>query len=230
MRVLENIKRLEEEDLRSYGFYESVDYTLNRLPFHLDKGIVKSYMSHHQGMIFASINNFINNDILIDRFHRDPQMKCGEFLLQEMVPARPIISKEKENLIEIDTIKRREEIWDKREYTKDDLKDIKCHLLSSSTYTLMITNRGEGFSKNRDLFINRWRKDYLANSYGQFIYVKNLENHKLWSTTYAPTYEEPELYNVEFSTYKASFYRKDGNIETEMDVFLLPEELGEIRR
>ncbi len=228
--VLENIKRLEEEDLRGpYGFYESVDYTLNRLPFHLDKGIVKSYMSHHQGMIFASINNFINNDILIDRFHRDPQMKCGEFLLQEMVPARPIISKEKENLIEIDTIKRREEIWDRREYTKDDLKDIKCHLLSSSTYTLMITNRGEGFSKNRDLFINRWRKDYLANSYGQFIYVKNLENHKLWSTTYAPTYEEPELYNVEFSTYKASFYRKDGNIETEMDVFLLPEELGEIR-
>ncbi|HZX21018.1 MAG TPA: glucoamylase family protein [Clostridia bacterium] len=229
--VLENIKRLEEEGLRGpYGFYEAVDYTLNRLPTHLDKGIVKSYMSHHQGMIFASINNFINRDVLIDRFHRDPQMKCGEFLLQERVPVRPVISKERENLTEIDTIRRREEIWDRRIYTKEDMNDIKCHLLTSSTYTLMITNRGEGFSKDGDLFINRWRKDYLAKPYGQFIYIKDLGNHELWSTTDSPVYKEPELYRAEFSTYKASFYRKDGSIETEMDVFLLPEELGEIRR
>ena len=73
------------------------------------------------------------------------------------------------------------------------------------TYTLMITNRGEGFSKNENLFINRWRKDYLSNPYGQFIYIKDLKNNKLWSTTYAPTYKEPDYYNVEFSTYKASF-------------------------
>ncbi len=229
--VLENIRRLEEEGLRGqYGFFEAVDYSLNRLPSHLDKGIVRSYMSHHQGMIFAAINNFVNKDVLIDRFHRNPQMKCGEFLLQEKVPMRPIISKERENLTEIDTIRKREEIWDRRVYTKEDIDDIKCHLLSSSTYTLMITNRGEGFSKDGNLFINRWRKDHLAKPYGQFVYVKNLENHELWSTTYVPTYKEPELYRVEFSTYKASFYRKDGNIETEMDVFLLPEELGEIRR
>lgn len=78
--MLKNIKRLEEEGLKGpYGFYEAVDYTISRLPAHLDKGIVKSYMSHHQGMIFASINNFINKDILVNRFHKDPQMKCGEF-------------------------------------------------------------------------------------------------------------------------------------------------------
>ena len=100
--VLENIKSLKEEGLEGpYGFYEAVDYTINRLPSHLDKGIVKSYMSHHQGMILAAINNFINNDILVDRFHRDPQMKCGEFFLQERIPLNPIISKEKENLKEI---------------------------------------------------------------------------------------------------------------------------------
>ena len=229
--VLKNIKRLEEEGLKGpYGFYEAVDYTISRLPAHLDKGIVKSYMSHHQGMIFASINNFINKDILVNRFHKDPQMKCGEFLLQEKVPIRPIISKQKENLKEVNMVIKRREIWDRRVYTKEDLKDIKCHILSSSTYSLMITNRGEGFSKNKDMFINRWRKDYLANSYGQFIYIKDLKNNKLWSTTYAPTYEEPDLYKVEFSTYKANFYRKDGDIETKMDVFLLPEELGEIRK
>ena len=229
-KVLENIKKLKEEGLEGeYGFFEAVDYSINRLPSHLDKGIVKSYMSHHQGMIFAAINNFINNDILIDRFHRDSQMKCGEFLLQEKIPLNPIITKEKENLEDINIERKREEKLEKRIYGKEDLQDIKCHLLSSNTYTLMINNRGEGFSKNQDIFINRWRKDFLSIPYGQFIYIKDVKNNNLWSTTYAPTYKEPDYYNVEFSTYKASFRRKDGDIETKMDIFLLPEEIGEIR-
>jgi cyclic beta-1,2-glucan synthetase len=229
--ALSNIKRLKSNGLEGqYGFYEAVDYTISRLPAHLDKGIVKSYMSHHQGMIFASINNFLNNDILVDRFHRDPQMKCGELLLQEKLPLRPIISKEKENLEDKAIVKRREEVWKKRIYGIEDLSNIKCHLLSSSTYSLMITNRGEGFSKNEDIFVNRWRRDYLSSSYGQFIYIKNLKNNDFWSATYAPIYKKPHCYKVEFSNYKASFYRQDGDIETKMDIVLLPEELGEIRK
>ena len=229
--VISNIKRLKDNGLEGkYGFYEAIDYTVSRLPSHLDKGIVKSYMSHHQGMIFASINNFLNDDILVDRFHRDPQMKCGELLLQEKVPLRPIISKEKEKLEEKAIVKRKDEMWKKRVYGKEDLSDIKCHLLSSSTYSLMITNKGDGFSKNGDIFINRWRRDHLSNPYGQFIYIKDLKNNDLWSTAYAPIYKEPDSYKVEFSNYKASFYREDGDIETKMDVVLLPEELGEIRK
>ncbi|MFS8541797.1 MAG: protein ndvB, partial [Tissierellales bacterium] len=164
--VLENINRLRKEGMEGpYGFYEAVDYTLKRLPSHLDKGIVKSYMSHHQGMILAAINNFLNGDILVRRFHRDPQMKCGELLLQESIPLNPIISKEKDTTQEGEVIRRKEESWEKKVYTKESLKDIKCHLLSSGPYTLMITNRGEGFSKNGNIFINRWRRDYLLSPY-----------------------------------------------------------------
>ena len=76
----------------------------------------------------------------------------------------------------------------------------------------MITNRGEGFSKNGSLFVNRWRKDYLLNPYGQFIYIKDIKKNKYWSTTYAPVYKEPDDYKVEFLTYKVSFARKDDNI------------------
>lgn len=229
--VLENINRLRKEGMEGpYGFYEAVDYTLKRLPSHLDKGIVKSYMSHHQGMILAAINNFLNGDILVRRFHRDPQMKCGELLLQESIPLNPIISKEKDTTQEGEVIRRKEESWEKKVYTKESLKDIKCHLLSSGPYTLMITNRGEGFSKNGNIFINRWRRDYLLSPYGQFIYIKDIKNKNYWSTTYAPVYKEPDDYNVEFSIYKASFTRKDGFVETKMDIFLLPEESGEIRR
>ncbi len=95
----------------------------------------------------------------------------------------------------------------------------------------MINNRGEGFSKEGgNVFINRWRRDFLSTPYGQFIYIKDLKDNKIWSTSFAPLYSVPDYYNVEFSSYSANFHRKDGNIETKMEVFLLPEELGEIRR
>ena len=229
--VLKNIQRLKDEGLEGeYGFYEAIDYTRNRLPSHLDKGIVKSYMSHHQGMIFAAINNFINEDILVDRFHRDPQMKCGEFLLQERIPQGPIISKKGEDLEEVPAVQNGKGGAFRRIYFKEDLSDIKAHLLSSGTYTTMINNRGEGFSKVDNIFINRWRRDHMSSPYGQFIYIKDIIDGDLWSATYAPTYREADSYKVEFSTYKANFTRSDGDIETDMDIFLLPEELGEIRR
>lgn len=229
--AFKNISKLEKEGLEGpYGFYEAIDYTDWRLPIHMDRGIVKSYMSHHQGMIFIAINNFINKDIMIDRFHRDPQMRCGELLLQEKIPINPIISKEKESLEEIRVIPKKELQWKSRVYSKEHLSKIKCHMLSSSTYSVMINNRGEGFSKDQDIFINRWRKDYLSTPYGQFIYIKDVANNGIWSTAYAPVYKEPDLYEVEFSNYKARFYRRDDDIETIMDIFLLPEELGEIRK
>ncbi len=229
--AIENIKRMKSAGFEGkYGFYESVDYTITRLPKHLNKGIIRSYMSHHQGMIFVSINNFINNNIMVKRFHRDSQMKCGEYLLQEKIPSKFYLSNEYENPYEYVFYKDREILWINRVYGIEDLWDIKCHVLSSRTYTMMINSMGEGFSKNKDVFLNRWRKDFLSNSYGQFIYIKDLKNNKVWSTTYAPTFVMPDDYNVSFSTDRVCFNRKDGDIESTMDVFLLPEELGEVRK
>lgn len=225
--VLENIKKLEAEGLKGhYGFYEAIDYTTSRLPKGQEKGIVKSYMSHHQGMILSSINNFINDDILVERFHRDSKMKTGEFLLQEKIPTFTILYDKKAELTKLDILVEEDEVYSERSCNYE---CIKCQLLSSGSYSLMINNRGEGFSKNNDLFINRWRSDHLSTPYGQFIYINDLKNKKIWSTTYAPTYEKADEYKVTFLNYKANFYRRDGDIETEMDVFLLPEELGEIR-
>jgi cyclic beta-1,2-glucan synthetase len=43
-------------------------------------------MAHHQGMIFATINNILNNETLIKRFHKDPRI-CGvSSLLYERTP------------------------------------------------------------------------------------------------------------------------------------------------
>ena len=40
-----------------YGFYESIDYTPERVPIGKKNVQVKTYMAHHQGLILNSINN-----------------------------------------------------------------------------------------------------------------------------------------------------------------------------
>ena len=68
--VVENLRELAGFGMDGrWGYYEAIDFT----PSRLDKGsrcrIVKSFMSHHQGMSLASLNNFFNDGILQKRFH-----------------------------------------------------------------------------------------------------------------------------------------------------------------
>lgn len=228
--AISNIKALISEGLEGdYGFYEAIDYTKGRLPNHTDKRIVKSYMTHHQGMIFISINNFLNNNIIRKRFHKNPYVKTGEILLQEKIPLNVIIAKESEEFFEYREVKK-EEINAIRVYTKDDLDDIKCHMLSSGSFYSMITNRGTGYSKKDNLSLNRWRDDITLGRYGTFIYIKNLNTNEIWSAAYEPVRTEPDNYKVVFSNDKAVFTRKDGDIQTNMEMILLSEEYGEIRK
>lgn len=69
--VLANLKVLEKEGMYGkYGFYESIDYTPERLNSGQKKAVVATYMAHHQGLILLSINNLMNDNILQDRFMR----------------------------------------------------------------------------------------------------------------------------------------------------------------
>ena len=71
IETIENLKVLEKEGMyNKYGFYESIDYTLNRLRKNEKSAIVKTYMAHHQGLILLSIDNLFNKNIFQKRFMR----------------------------------------------------------------------------------------------------------------------------------------------------------------
>ncbi len=78
-----------------YGFYDSVDFTKERLGQHKSYEPVKTYMAHHQGLIINSINNIVNKDILKRRFMSNPEIKAVEILLNERMPESVVLSKEK---------------------------------------------------------------------------------------------------------------------------------------
>ena len=58
-------------------------------------------MAHHQGMILASINNYINHGIIKNRFHKNPDIQACEILLKERERLKASIKKkthDKENV------------------------------------------------------------------------------------------------------------------------------------
>ena len=60
----------------------------------------KTYMAHHQGLSLLSINNLINKNILVKRFMKNPEIEGIKILLQERMPEKAIITKEKKEKIE----------------------------------------------------------------------------------------------------------------------------------
>ena len=96
-----NLKRLEKEGMYDkFGFYESIDYTPQRVEKGKTSSVVKTYMAHHQGLILLSINNLFNKDILVKRFMKNPEMEAVGILLQETMPETFIITKEKKEKVE----------------------------------------------------------------------------------------------------------------------------------
>src|SRR5439155_24063179 len=96
------------------------------------------------------------------------------------------------------------------------------------------TNSGAGYSRwgsgSRPLTVTRWRDDWVRDAYGSFIYLRDTQTAAVWSATAAPFDMVPTGYNARFGLDKAEFFRRDGDIETHMEVVVSPEDDAEVRR
>lgn len=228
---IENIKALIDMGMEgTYGFYEALDFTHGRLRSKSTKEIVRSFMAHHLGMGFISLTNYFHQMILQERFHRNPQMRSAELLLQEKIPIRGIITKEFKEPLEPKDYQRELLEGLTRSYGISKELPPKCHLLSNGDYSLMLTEGGSGYSRMGEVQITRWRQDVLGPGYGTFIFIHHLGENKTWSTTYAPFKEEPDGYQVSFSQDRVEYIRNDDSIQTHTEVLVSPEDPVEIRQ
>ena len=229
--ALENLRVLKKEGMDGpYGFYEAIDYTRERLPFGVNKVVVKSFMAHHEGMSLLALNNCLHDNVMQKRFHRDPVVKSAQLLLQEKVPTSVVYTKEtKEKVVPFKDVvyKERGSI---RKFRKPDPLLPRAHVLSNGNYSVMVTDRGTGYSKNKMVAVTRWREDVTADQYGMFFYIRNTESNALWSAAYAPLYRLPDRYEVTFTADKARFKRIDGDVETITEIVVGTGENAEIRR
>ncbi|HZJ82927.1 MAG TPA: glucoamylase family protein, partial [Clostridia bacterium] len=235
MATVKNIEHLIAEGMAgSFGLYECIDYTPERVPRKKKSMIVKSYMAHHQGMIFLAINNYLNHNIMQERFHAIPMVKATELLLQERMPKKEIVIKDYQMDTEVFDIEQEkksyQEVHPRRVLDTAHTSTPQVCILSNSSYSTMLTQSGGGFSQYQDLAINRWREDVTKDNWGMFFYVNNLNSNNFWSSTYQPCLNSGDNYEVAFEPDKATYTRRDGNIETKTEIVVSPEDSVEIRR
>ena len=226
--VVQNLKRLESKGMyQKYGFYESIDFTPNRLTKNKQYEIIKTYMAHHQGLILLSINNLFNNKILQERFMDNAEMKAVQILLQERMPQNVIITKEKKERIE--KIKHIDyEVYSQREYSKINQKLLPINVISNDDYTIVIDQNGNGYSMYKNILVNRF-KETDEEEQGIDFYLKNIKTKRIWTMSHKSFLPDADKLNVYFSPDRSMFVRQDGNIETTSKISICPDDPVELR-
>lgn len=232
--AITNIKRfIKMGILTQYGFYESIDYTPDRVPPGEKSALIRSHMTHHQGMILVAINNLLHENIMQDRFHSDPSVQATKLLLQERAPARTAIEDQKIADVENEIIARLPSPHLARVFTDPNLPNPRIQLLSNRDYSLMISSAGGGYSKCGDSAVTRWSEDGTQDGLGSYLYIRDLtsdlDSAQVWSNTYQPLGVLPETYRATFSEEKVEFFRVDGKISTQTEIIVTPEDNVEIR-
>src|SRR5713226_2057568 len=229
--AMENLRRLEREGaLSSYGFYEALDYTPERVKKGENCTLVRAYMAHHQGMSLVALDNALNDDVMQQRFHSDPLVQATDLLLQERVPRGVPAAHPRAEEVLTGRVVRTLTGLVSRAYHTADLPTPRTQLLSNGTYSIMVTTAGSGYSACGPLAVTRWREDVTRDSWGSFCYVRDVRSGTVWSAGHQPVGAKSQSYEVAFSEDKADFWRRDAGIVTHMEVIVSAEDNAEMRR
>jgi len=227
-----NLQTLADQGfLGAYGFYEAIDYTPTRVPRGKSHAIVHSFMAHHQGMSLLSFAHVLLGQPMQRRFMSDPLARATELLLQERVPkkgatlhphAAEVSAAARPPSADLGSIM--------RVFSDPNTPVPEVHLLSNGRYHVMATHGGGGYSRWRDLAVTRWREDVTADGWGTFIYLRDRDSGKYWSTAHQPTLRRADHYEAIFVQARAEYRRRDQAIEAHTEISVSPEDDVEIRR
>ena len=234
--VVRNLKSLIGHDMLGiYGFYESIDFTEDRLIEKEKFRVICETMAHHQGMILMAMANFFHGDTMVNRMHGDSRIQSVELLLQEQVPQAAPLQKPTEDDVKV---KKRQTVR---------LKEItpwnipietpipQMHLLSNGSYNVLISNMGGGYSSWRDTELTRWQPDGVLDPWGTWVYIQEMDTdlkkrNRVWSAAYQPIPGNTANLQVTYFAHMAVFRRLENGIVSNMEVTVSPDDPVEIRR
>ncbi len=230
VKACQNLQRLSSSGTEGdYGFYEAIDYTKSRVPAGRRSSIVRSFMTHHQGMSLLSFSSLLLGQKMQKRFESIPAVRATVLLLEEKIPQTGIINAKK-----IDTADLRTQYASVKPTARTihtyETPIPEVQMLSNGRYHVMVTNAGGGYSRWKSLSLTRWQEDATTDDRGSFLYVRDEKSGAFWSNTYQPTLKKPDNYEVVFSEGRAEFRRRDGGFDTYTEIVVSPEDDIELRR
>ena len=216
--------------LGHFGWYEALDYTPSRVPEGENVAIVRAYMAHHQGMTLVALADALNDGAMRARFHLEPIIQATELLLQERTPRDVAVARPRAEEVKAEAnVRENAPPTIRRFHSPHDLIP-RTHLLSNGKYTVMITAAGSGFSRWHEMAVTRWHEDVTRDSWGTYIFVRDVQSGKVWSAGFQPAGVEADSYEVEFSEDRAEIVRRDGTMTTTLEVAVSAEDDAEVRR
>jgi len=176
--VLANLYRLRDaQALGLYGFHEAVDYgRREKLTPHRPR-VVRSWMSHHQGMALLALDNYLNDAPMVRRFHADLSMTGASILLHERMPRKPPPLKvsRQPRIGPPARVAPGPTVWP----VQPDSEVPQHALLSNGHYSVVIDANGNGGSSWNDIALTRWRADRTIIDGGQSLMIKDLDSGEI---------------------------------------------------
>ncbi|WP_242344168.1 GH36-type glycosyl hydrolase domain-containing protein [Anaeromyxobacter terrae] len=233
-----NLRRLGRDGLLgAYGYFDAIDYTPRHpeepgadapRPARTRGTIVRTYLAHHQGMTLAAIAGALAGNRMVERFHADPRVQATELLLQERVPRHAALIRPRPD--EEARVAAPVPPAAARRFRSPHTLFPHAQFLSNGNYTTVVTNAGGGTSFCRGRAVTRWRQDATRDPGGQYLYLRDVRSGRVWSATHHPIARDAKDDVAVFTIEKATFQRRDDDIETRLDVAVSPEDDVEVRR
>ncbi|HEU0298030.1 MAG TPA: hypothetical protein VFR37_01220 [Longimicrobium sp.] len=103
-------------------------------------------------------------------------------------------------------------------------------VLRRGDYALLLTAAGGGGSSYRGHALTRWTADRTRDADGFFVYLRDLDSGDVWSAAHQPAARSADAYEAHLAGGRAEIVRRDGEIETRLDVRLPAGGDAELRR
>ena len=250
----DNLRRIAAEGgLGTCGFIEAIDYTPSRRTpatgGRIEAGDVaevadsptgvmvpangvpvRQFMAHHQGMSLLAFDSVLLDRPMQRRFMADTTLRSASLLLQERIPKLTVTVFPHAAEAAATRGTQPEQSGLLRVVTDFDGPAPEVHLLSNGRYHVAISAAGGGWSRWCGLAVTRWREDATRDNWGQFCYLRDLDDGSVWSTTWQPTTRGGRNGKAVFMQSRAEFQRVDGQIEAHTLVSVSPEDDVELRR
>jgi cyclic beta-1,2-glucan synthetase len=228
-QAIRNLAVLEGEGaLGPYGFRDAIDYT--RPDPGSTHAVVGTYMAHHIGMSLVALTNALQRQVWQRRFHADPLVRSNELVLQERIPRRLVVQRTGNEDEPIPMTPPQTAKPAVRETDTPYTSQPAIALLGNVPFTTLITNAGGGYSRYGDIVVTRWRRDTTRDNHGEWIYLRDLSSGRVWSAAHQPVAVDADSYRVSFASDRVEFHRRDGDIDTTMEVVVSSDDAAEVRR
>ena len=227
-RVAANLEQLRAAGgIGPLGAYEALDYTGDRVPLGGLHAVVRSYMSHHQGMILLALHGFCCERAMVGRAHRHPMLAAVELLLHERPPGRVPVEQPQPAAEGPPARARLTQVgsWPVASEVEG---EVEAHLISNGRYGLVLTAGGAGHSFWKDLALTRPCDDPSLEDRGLTLQVRDRQSGELWSLL-AGAGDEDASREVEFSAHGARVAVHERGLVAELSVSVAHDFDAELR-